>query len=140
MNEFKKGDFVRFRDGRLGVVAGIYNNQLRIRFNDMSEIAYNPALFNWKLEKINGEFVLIDLSDARVRNNLRTLWLEVTYGGVYEIQVEQFRKPLGTDSWLAVFNIDGNTVLADARILFRHAEIDGLPVATVEEIKEVENE
>ena len=133
MNEFKKGDFVRLRDGRLGVVAGIYGNQIRVRLNDMSlYIAYTL------LDKINGCFVPLDLSDARVRNNLRVLWLEVTNGGVYEIQVEQFRKPLGTDSWLAVFNIDGDTVLADACILFRNATIDGLTVAAVEEVPEDE--
>lgn len=144
MNEFKKGDFIRFRDGRLGVVAGIRGNQLEIRFNDMSGLVYSPDHFNWRVEKINGRFVPLDLSDDMVRKNLRRVWCQLKYNIPEDILVEapccSFYK-WSSGEWGAMFEVgDYNTGVYDAEELMKIATIDGLPVAAVEGIKEAENE
>lgn len=138
MEEFKKGDFVKLRDGRLGVVAEICGNQVVVRLNNMAAyIAYTL------LDKINGKFVPIDLSDAEVRRNLRGIWCQLKYEDgpeplLIEVPCCGFRK-WSLDGWRVTFE-DGDyiTQCHDAEELMNIATIDGIPVAAVEEIKEGE--
>lgn len=139
VEEFKKGDFVRIATGKLGVVIGECGNQIMIRLNDLSYCTSFPS----ELEKIRGIFVPLDLSDEKLRRNLRGEWCQIRYKSepesmLVEVPCCGFYK-WESGVWMAVFEVgEYNRECFDGEELMKIATIDGLPVAAVEEIVEDE--
>lgn len=136
MENFEKGDFVKVNDKEIGIVAGECGNLLKIRLNNMAEILCNPRLDGQKVEKIKGVSVPVNLDDAKVRKNLRNVWLTINIEeGIWELQISGFAKPADENQWYAVMCADsiGENWALNTYTLMDKALIDGLPVVAVEE-------
>lgn len=75
--EFKVGDFVKDKNGRIGIICEIESIEAYIRFNDLLyDVLYDVSYLD-ELTKIRGHMEPFDLSKEKYRVKLRGAWVRI---------------------------------------------------------------
>ena len=126
--ELKVGDFVKDKNGRIGIICKIKSIEAYIRFNDLLyDVLYDVSYLD-ELTKIRGHMEPFDLSKEKDRTKLRGAWVRIK-GSKLEQQI------VGLDINPQLVFLPDVVSLETKELLEGYEFLDGTPCGIVVEDK-----